>query len=320
MSSLDDEITSFINDSSCQNEETFIKLNEDFEIPIYKSKNDESYIDTIVMSGGGIKGVAHLGVLKALELKGILDNITTFAGTSVGSLIISLFVVGYSPKDLFDIVKSFDLEKMKNLSFSNILTMYGLDNGKKIEYVIKKLICAKQLSEDITLSELYKITSKSLIITTTCLNSKETVYLSHKTHPHLELHKAIRMSISIPIIFTPVEYNGEYYIDGACIDNYPIHTFKDRIDRVIGVYLGESTEYVDKIDNFESYLLNMINCLMKGVTYNCIAGYEHKTIELNLDDIGMNMVKFGISIDIKQKMFNIGFNQAMEYLKKNKKR
>ena len=317
MSSMDDEISTFINDNLYENK--IQKTTEDFEIPIYKSQNDDSYIDTIVMSGGGIKGIAHLGVLKALELKGILDNITTFAGTSVGSMVLSLLVVGYTPKDIYDIVKTFDLEKMKNLSFSNILSEYGLDNGKKIDFVMKKLISAKNLSENITLSELYEVTSKNLIITATCLNSQEAVYFSHKTHPDLELYMAIRMSISIPIIFTPVKYNGEYYRDGGCIDNYPIHIFKDKIDRVIGIYLGESVEYADNINNLESYLLNMINCLMKGVTYNCISGYEKRTIELNLNDIGINMVKFGISIETKQKMFNTGFSQTMEYLKKNHK-
>ena len=63
-------------------------------------------------------------------------------------------------------------------------------------------------------------------------------YICHKTYPDLSLYKAIRMSISIPFYFTPVEYNGNLYVDGGCVDDFPLHKFKHKIDNVIGILIN----------------------------------------------------------------------------------
>ena len=124
---------------------------------------------------------------------------------------------------------------------------YGLDSGKSIEYIIKRLIQAKGFNDEITLSQLFNITKKKLTITTVCLNTQQVCYISYENHPDLPLYLAIRMSISIPLYYTPVVYKNMYYVDGGCIDNYPINIYKDRLDDVIGVYLVESVKTTEKI-------------------------------------------------------------------------
>ena len=88
--------------------------------------------------------------------------------------------MGYSPAELYDFIKLFDLNKIKNISILNIHS-FGFDTGHKFEYIIKRLIKGKGYSENITLKELYDKTNKKIILVTVCLNTMEVCYLSHET-------------------------------------------------------------------------------------------------------------------------------------------
>lgn len=304
--SIDDELYKFIGVNDICDEPN---------IPIYKPKHPKFKKDTLVFSGGAIKGIALIGVLKALQVNGILDHITTFSGASVGTLIILLHILGYSPEEMLDFIKSFDFSRIKQISVKNLLTSYGLDSGVRLEYVIKRLIGKKGYNEDITLKDLFDTTGKKIVLATVCLNTKKTVYMSHESHPDIQVYKAVRMSSSIPVYYTPVFYDKYYYIDGGCIDNYPIHIFKDKIDNVIGVYLYEEKPVTHEINSLETCLFEIINCLMKGADYNSIKGYEEYTIRIDLEDYGF--VNYGIGIEEKKKMFSTGFNSTVTFLKNN---
>ena len=304
---LDDELEQFLDESDDN-------IN-DINFPLYSSVKQKHVKDKIIFSGGAIKGIALIGVLKAFEIKGILNQIKTYAGTSVGTIVIMLHLLGYTPDEMFNIVKNFNLEKIKSISVANLLKLYGLDSGSKLEYVLERFIIAKQFNVNTTLKEFFEKTGKEFFLATTCLNTMRAVYLSYKTHPDLSLVKAIRMSISVPIFYTPVRYNGELYVDGGCIDNYPIHIFKDDIESVIGAYLVESRDHTDSIDNLELCIMSIINCLMEGVNYNSVKGYEKSTIKINVSAI--NITKYGLSYVEKKQMFNAGFNQTIDYLKKS---
>ena len=308
-SNLDDELKQFLNEPNDNA--------DDIDFPLYSSIKTNKKKTKLIFSGGAIKGVALIGVLKAFEIKGVLDNIQTYAGTSAGTIIIALYLLGYSPDEMFGIVKNFNLEKIKNISVGNLLKLYGLDSGTKLEYVLERFMQAKNFDIKITLNEFYNKTQKEFYLATTCLNTMKAVYLSYKTHPNLSLIKAIRMSISVPIFYTPVQYDGQLYVDGGCIDNYPIHIFKGDIESVIGAYLVESRDHTESIDNLESCIMSIINCLMEGVNYNSVKGYEDFTIKINVNAV--NITKYGLTYDEKKKMFNAGFNQTIDFLKKYNK-
>ena len=287
---------------------------EDVYIPIYESKKFKK--DTLIMSGGGISGISFIGSLKALEIKNILKDITTFAGTSMGALILSLYVIGYAPDKILQIIQLLNFEKLGSLTITNLINHYGLDTGKNIEYLLKKLIIGRGYKEDITLKELFDSTNKKLIITTVCLNTMEVCYISHETHPNISLHKAIRMSISIPIFFTPVEHDGDLYIDGGCIDNYPIHIFKDRVDNVIGVFISGDSGISRQIDNIETYIVQIIKCINFGFAFQTFKGYENNTVMINIENIGF--MNFNINKEDKEYMFNEGFFETIKFLNKIK--
>jgi len=289
-----------------ENKQSFAYIVDDFDIP-----DQPNIKKVLVLSGGGIRGVAHIGVLQALKDINYLDKIEEFAGTSVGALILGIFLLGYSPKELWDFIINFDFKNIKSISIANIMYQYGLDSGKSIEYIIKRLIQAKGFNDEITLSQLFNITKKKLTITTVCLNTQQVCYISYENHPDLPLYLAIRMSISIPLYYTPVVYKNMYYVDGACIDNYPINIYKDRLDDVIGVYLVESKKTTEKIGNLEKYLFLVMQCLTEGVTYNATKGYEKYTIRVNMDPI--ISFNFNIANDKKKKMFDRGYQSVIDF-------
>lgn len=270
----------------------------------------------LVLSGGGIKGITHIGALYALEKLDILQHITHFAGTSVGSLIIGLYVVGYSPLELYEFVKAFNFKEAKGVDINNI-QYYGLDDGNKIQYILKRLISNKKMPDTITLEELYTITKKHITLTTVCINTMKTCYISHITHPKLELVKAIMMSISIPLIFCPVHYENDMYIDGACLDNYPMSVFKDNLKSTIGIILSDSSERID-INDLETYFIRVFKCIANSVSgsnaFKLHNKYDKCTIEINVNII--DSIDFDIGESIKDDLFLVGFDAIVNNVDK----
>jgi NTE family protein len=292
--------------------EVNLKIDNKINAILGKSTNSSSNTKNIlILSGGGIKGIAHIGALKALEEKNILQNITTIAGTSIGGLIASLIVIGYTADELYSFIQLFDLSKIKSINPSKLLTKHGLDDGSKLIFVLETMFEGKNISKHITFLELWNKTKIKLILTTACLNDKQPYYLSHITYPTMPIIFAIRMTTSLPIWFIPVEYNNKLFVDGGCIDNYPIQLFEKNLDNVIGIYLSENREYCENILNTEDFLINLMQCFFEGNACNSIKGFEKYTIKLNLPPI--NIIDLNINQIFKKRLFDFGYLETINF-------
>lgn len=267
----------------------------------------------LVLSGGGMKGLAHVGALRALDELGMLKDIDTFAGTSIGALIAAWTVLGYTPRELCLLCIRFKFDRLQNVNLTNLLENFGLDNGEKFDKVIKRVIKVKTNNENITLKQLYEYNkkSKTLILTATCLEENKVYYLDHITHPDLPLHIAIRMSSSIPFYYTPVRYDNKYFIDGGCMDNYPMFCFKNRLHEAIGIYLYED-QCGNPIDNLESYTLQSIYCILRRIDVMAEL-YKENTIFIKLKDA--NALEFNMSEKKKREICDYGYNTVKNIYK-----
>ena len=263
----------------------------------------------LVLSGGRVKGIAHIGALQAVYDYGYLDNINTIAGTSIGALIGTLLIIGYTPKDIYDFIMMFDMSKIGEYKLENFLEKYGFDDGTKIMIIIKNMFKNKGFSEDITFKELYDKIKKKLIMTVTCINDKKAYYYSVDTFPNMKVIKAIRMTISVPIYFTPVEHEGHLYVDGGCIDNYPMELFSDNINEVIGIYLSDVKDYTKNISNLEDTLINTLMSMLEGISANSLKGYEKYSIKINLSRI--SILDLSLNKQKKQQLQEIGYNSFL---------
>jgi NTE family protein len=277
----------------------------DEKINLLLGKHVEHTKTILVLSGGGIKGISHIGALKALEEKNMLKNIKVIAGTSVGGIIGGLLLAGYTSDELYKFIELFDATKLRSLNPSDFFTKFGLDNGARFTFVLEKMFEAKNIPIDITFQDFFKMTQIKLILTAVCMNDKEVYYLSHLTSPNMPVLLGMRMTSSIPFWFIPVEYKGKLFIDGGCIDNYPIQLFSKELDNVIGIYLSENKSFIKTIDNTEEFLFSLLHCFFEGVTCNSIKGFEKQTIKINLPKI--SIVNLDITSKIKKELFDCGY-------------
>lgn len=282
--------------------------NEDIDYKINDIIGGGGCKHILVLSGGGVKGIAHLGAIKFLEEKGMMKNIDTIAGTSVGGLIGGLYMIGYNADELYKFIEMFDLTKIKSINFNNIFTEYGIDDGKIFEHILTKLFLLKQIPLDITFKQLYKKTGKKLIVTATCINTKEQHYISYLTYPDMTVIMGIRMTTCVPFWMIPIKYNNMLFVDGGCIDNYPIKIFNDEIENVLGLFLCEKKTYVETINNIESYIMSVIKCLSESLILNV---GDKNTIKIIIPET--NMINFNMDKNDKKKLFDCGYDSVMKY-------
>ena len=167
----------------------------------------------IALSGGGARGIAHLGVLKALNEAGIKPDI--IAGTSAGALVGALYCAGNSPDECLKII-----QKTKVLSiFRPSFSWQGLLSIDKLGHILRNFLPK-------TFAEL----EIPLIVTATEINKGETEYFTEG-----ELVSTILASSCIPVIFKPYVLNGRNYVDGGILNNLPTEALKKNVSKVIGV-------------------------------------------------------------------------------------
>jgi len=190
--------------------------------------------DTLVVSGGGSKGMILLGILHHIWEFGLLKNIDLYSGSSVGSVIITLLSLGYTPLDIFqDSLIDISLSK-QHINIKRLLYERGLITLDPFLERISILI-KKKIGFIPTLAELESKTSKTLYISVTNTETDDTEYLCSCTHSSLSIIDAIAMSCSIPLIFPPKLYKGVYYVDGGLSDNLPITPVILRMDKTPSV-------------------------------------------------------------------------------------
>ena len=297
--------------SASIDEECSSIFGDNIDVPIYISKKYQKY-HTLVLSGGGIKGISHIGVLKVLEEYKYIQHIKHFIGTSIGALIACLYIIGYSVDQLKQFAIEFKFEKLTKKSFVGIVTQYGMDNGERLILVVKKMLIKKGFNPEITLLELFQKTQKTLTLTTSCLNTCEPCYLSYKNFPNLPLYLAIRMSTAIPLYFTPIEYEGKTYIDGGCLDNYSIALMKCDLSHTLGVNLQDKLKYSEKISSIENYFSRVFSCIQLGMSENAQKGYEKYTISIQTTECGL--ADFNISTEQKLLLFQQGYEKTKIFL------
>ncbi len=292
--------------------ETNIKNNLSKILGDYKKIDlDINKVNTLVLSGGGVKGIHYIGIIQKLEELNIIKKLNTLCGTSIGAFFVVLLNIGFTSKDLVDFILLFNLTKINKLDTSNFFSYFGIDDGNNLEIILENMFELKGFSKNISFSELFNKTKIELTISGVCINEKQCHYFNYKTYPNMKVIKAVRISTSVPLYFTPVSFDSKLWVDGAIIDNYPIHLFKHKINQVLGIYISEKKEYSD-INNLEDYFICVIQSLLQGLASKSIKGYENNTIIIRSDK--MNLVNTNLSKETIIEMVNYGYNIIHNHL------
>ena len=207
----------------------------------------------VVLGGGGAKGVAHIGVLKVLEEVGIPIDIV--AGTSMGAIVGGLYAIGYSPDEIKRMVELQDWDmllsdkvKRSHLLFPEkekaeryiVSLPFGLEKKDRVIDGVVKGQNLQNLFSDLTIGYHDSVDFNSFLIPFACVavdmvSGKD--YVFHKG----SLPLAMRASMAIPAVFTPVRLDSMVLVDGGLNNNYPVDVaLAMGADIVIGVDLATS--------------------------------------------------------------------------------
>ncbi len=253
----------------------------------------------VVLSGGGAKGMAHIGVLKVLEKAGIPVDIVT--GTSIGSIVGGLYSIGYNSHSLDSMVRAqdwtyvitdkedlrkqslLDRKKANTYLFSTGLTIGkhsvnagGLIKGKNLAELFQKLFVGYTDSLDFT----NDLKIPFACVATNIMDNSEVVLHSGR------LPQAIRASMSIPAAFSPVRIGDMVLVDGGLKNNFPVDVAREMgAEIVIGVTLNGKPKTAEDITGTMKIVGQIIDV-------NCVNKYaENKA----LSDLWMNVDPHGYS-------------------------
>ncbi|HEX7583591.1 MAG TPA: patatin-like phospholipase family protein [Prolixibacteraceae bacterium] len=262
----------------------------------------------LVLSGGGAKGLAHIAVIRALEENGI--PIDYIAGTSMGAIVAGLYAAGYSPDEMEQLFKS---EQFKFWSTGQIQEEYRYFYSKLeeeptwLEFDLMKkedklkilpptnLIPEEQM--DFAFMEMFssvtainkgdfnKLFVPYFCIATDIYQNREMVLRQG------DLGEAVRGSMTIPLVFKPIEINGSLVFDGGIVNNFPVQDMKELFnpDIIIGHKVANNRKKPDP-DNVMAQIENMImqktdykidpkDGILMETTFNNVGLFDYKKID-----------------------------------------
>ena len=268
----------------------------------------------IVIGGGGIKGCVITGALEAMDTFCNINRIKYIIGSSAGGVIGLLLSLNFTPKEMSSIFLNINLIDYREIKVSNLIKHFGVDDGKKIIRLIKAIILQKWNRYNFTFKELFELTGKTLILTGSNISKNKIVYFSRYTYPSMLILDALRITIGYPVLYQPIKLNGDYHIDGAALDNYPMGYFKN-VKRKIGISLetvqnkGENVYNITNIINYSSAVIFSIVDRYHRMRRD---KYKDSTIIIKLPSI--HALEYGISYQTKSNLRNIGYNTTLDYL------
>lgn len=276
----------------------------------------------ICLSGGGVKGAAHIGALKAFEESGI--KFDYISGTSSGSIVATLYAIGYKPEEIYQLFKKY-CKKIKYVDYKNIIkailgliirreiVIDGLNSDNKIEKIINEACMKKgikninQIKNNLTIPAVELYNGKIYLFSSKENRegySNDMVYIND-----IEIGKAVQASCSYPGVFSPYKYKNTKLIDGGIRENIPWKVTKiSGADKVISIVFEKDINISKNNTNIIDVVSRSIDLLSYELSTYELAGADYllkiKTKNINLLDIS--------KIDY---LYNIGYETAKKQIK-----
>jgi NTE family protein len=243
----------------------------------------------IALSGGGVRGVAHLGVLKALNQHHIYPN--RFSGSSAGAIAGALYCSGLDPDEILEIIIKTNYFKFIKpaISWTGILKM------DSVEELYAKYLPTNNFAD----------LQIPLTVVAVDIKRARVVYFSEG-----ELIKPLMASSCIPGMFDPMEINHVFYVDGGVLNNLPVEPLEGICDAIIGV----NCNHLPVEHNIKNIKALIERTVIMSMNYNA---YSRKnSCDYFIEPQGL--ARYGV-LDIKKakEIFEVGYQTAMEFIAEN---
>ena len=275
-------------------------------------------IDTLILSGGSTRGISFLGAIKYLVENNYIDNnfknikkIICVSASFIFVLTIILNDFNYTliEKKMFDFNFK-DILNIDDISFRNLFNHYGLIDYNKNHIYIKNLLKEKYNLESISLLKLFKLSNIHIIVKVVNMDTKKIEYIDHINNPKINILKLIQMTSCIPILFKPIKYKNNLYLDGGVCGNCPIEINNSK-NYISIELLGDKYNN----DNIFNYILNIVNLHEPNLL---IRKYDKKNININLSNLNTHFTNFDINIEMKKNLLKEGYEQTKQHFDKYK--
>ena len=276
----------------------------------------------LALSGGGIRGIAHAGALKALEDNNI--KIDVIGGTSSGALIGSLYALGYTPYYIYILFKRYAKEiaginsmpiinGIGNYMMSKKVEITGLKTGRSLERTFNDLANRKGVKEigeiktmPIVIPAVDIKEAKEYIFT----NSVPNVENKEKYITDIRVGKAVRASSSFPAVFCPCEFETHQFMDGGVLDNVPVLEVKKQgADKVIAINF--KSDEVDSESNIMDLTMRTIDIMGNKISKESL-GKSDLVITIQTDKTGL------LDVEKLDSCYEYGYKAIIENLDKIK--
>lgn len=215
----------------------------------------------LVFSGGGVRGVAYIGFINQLHKyrPNFFQQIIGYAGASIGAILSFFLICGYTtPLDIKSQMKNCQKFLIGNISLSSLhsSTVSLCQRSKLYEY-LSDLLFVNFGIRSMTFQEFFEKTNKEFVVVVTEMSSQvnKVIYCCHKTTPNFPIIPILVASSAIPLVFEPVQYNNNIYVDGGMLDNFPMHLFPKKL--TLGIHL-DGFEYGEPTETKLTYILRIL--------------------------------------------------------------
>jgi len=298
--------------------------------------------ESLVFSGGGIKGLAYVGAIKALEEKQLFQNVKRFAGASAGAITAALLAIGMGADELDEQMSSVDFStflKKSNVDIEALVdkpseefilkgpevifdevTKRGLCDGSVFIQWLTSMFKLKGFDEATTFAQLYEKTGNELIVVLCYANCSKTVLACYKNEEmaNMPIVTAVRGSMSIPFVFQPLIWNNNTYVDGGTMYNYPIEVFDEEVSpsKSLGFILSTQSSVLTPERREDNGILSHLACIydaIMNVSYEYCFRMENHHRTVFIDPAGIGTLDFKLTEDQKKSLKDNGYKATMDY-------
>jgi len=259
-----------------------------------------------IFSGGGTRLPAHIGILTAMQELGIeFDHLV---GVSGGSIVSSLLASGMSLENIKILALETDFNQFRGFSLIRLLKDGGLSSGDKFE----------QWMDDILGGQRFIDMTLDFHVLATDVNGGGPVIFDKQTTPNLKVSKAVRFSMSIPLLFSFQPFKEHIMVDGAILsedalfrdwagNNTPILCFRLKSEQ------QTNREFKKPMFPLKCYLMMLIKTFMIAISREYVhAEHWHNTIVINTGSA--SAVDFKMTLEEKEQLFETGYQTALEFI------
>ena len=281
------------------------------------NNQENTNYDTLVLAGGAMKSFIIFGAIQYTLDNFFLNNIETYIGTSGGTIINFLLIIGYTPIEVM--IYTCTHQKLQNFNMFAMMNGLGAISFSHIYELLEKMTIDK-LGYIPTFKDIKEKFNKDFICVTYNITENITEYISHDNYPSLPCLIGIRMSSNLPLIFENFKYGQSYYVDGGLTNNFPLDIGMKKGKKILDIYNKAKEFSFTKNSEFNilEYIYKIIFIPITEINKQKLQNIEiNQNIDIiNIEEHELNMFNFNISTCEKLQLFSKGYQVAKQYFEK----